>query len=165
MAKNRQFGALIFITVILTLFSGMARAQEEDDDEPHGMYLETPKLFYGGLIAGANFAQVDGDYFAGYHKAGLNVGGIVYTQLGKHVALSLEILYSEKGSKSTIPKQTVGNPDITITKYGINANYAEIPVMINYFDKRKSHFRRRVFLRQAGTQHGRCSDRLNGSEK
>jgi hypothetical protein len=29
---------------------------------------------------------------------------------------------------------------LVISKYSINTNYAEIPVMINYFDKHKSHF-------------------------
>jgi hypothetical protein len=139
MNKSRKFAALLIITVILSTFSGIARAQDEEDDEPHGLYIEEPKIFYGGLIAGANFAQVDGDYFAGYHCIGLNVGGIVYTQLAKHVALSLEILYSEKGSKSDQVKAPL-NPKIVTRSYGIRANYAEIPVMINYFDKRKSHF-------------------------
>jgi hypothetical protein len=140
MNKSRKFGALLFITVIFLTSPLVTHAQdEEEDDEPHGMYLERPRLFYGGLIVGANFAQVDGDYFAGYHRVGLNAGGIVYAQLAKHVALSLEILYSQKGSKSDQEKAPV-NPKIRIRSYGIKANYAEIPVMINYFDKRKSHF-------------------------
>ncbi len=140
MNKSRKFGALILIIVILTAFSGAVFAQDEEDEEDHGLYIEQPKVFYGGLVAGANFAQVDGDYFAGYRKIGANVGGIVYTQLAKHVAISLEILYSQKGSKSNLAQISPGDHNITILKYGISANYAEIPVMINYFDKRKSHF-------------------------
>ena len=137
MNKSRKFAALITITIILCVFCGAAKAQ--DDDEPHGYYIETPRLFYAGLLAGANFAQVDGDNFAGYHKVGLNVGGIGYVQLHKHVAISWEILYSEKGAKSDFPRLS-GIDTIYIAKYGIKANYAEIPLMINYFDKRKSHF-------------------------
>ena len=56
------------------------------------------------------------------------------------MALSLEILYSQKGSKSSIGELSPHNQSIYIVKYAINANYAEIPLMINYFDKRKSHF-------------------------
>ncbi len=115
----------------------MANAQE--DDEEHGLYIEQPRIFYAGLLAGANFAQVDGDNFAGYHKIGLNVGGIGYVQLQKHAAISWEILYSQKGAKSNFPRPS-GIDSIYIVKYGINTAYAEIPVMINYFDKRKSHF-------------------------
>ncbi len=139
MNKSRKFAALLIITVILIAFGAEVRAQDEDDDGPH-MYIERPRVFYGGALAGANFCQVDGDYFAGYHKVGLNVGGIVYAQLARHAALSLEILYSQKGSKSARPKASLTLPDTYITKYGIALNYAEVPVMINYFDKRKSHF-------------------------
>ena len=139
MNKSRKFAALILITVILTGFGQKVLAQDEDDEQ-HGLYVEQPRVFYGGLVAGANFAQVDGDYFAGYHKVGLNVGGIVYAQLAKHVALSMEILYSQKGSKSDGPEASLTLPNTYILKYGINANYAEVPVMVNYFDKRKSHF-------------------------
>ena len=60
-------------------FSGIVCAQ--DDDEPKGMYLEDDKLFYAGFLAGANFAQVDGDYFAGYRKVGANVGAIAYAHV------------------------------------------------------------------------------------
>ena len=126
---------------ILSLFPGTIHAQdEEDDDEPHGLYLPEKRIFYGGLIGGANFAQVDGDYFAGYHKVGFNGGGIMYAQLAKHVALSLEILYTQRGSKSSIGEPSPANAHVYIMKYGINVNYAEIPLMINYFDKRRSHF-------------------------
>ena len=139
MNKSRKFAALLIITVLLMAFPGAVNAQEEEGEES-SLYIEQPKVFYGGLVAGGNFAQVDGDYFAGYHKIAFNVGGIVYAQLAKHLALSLEILYSEKGSKSRIPVSSPHNAKFTIYNYGINTNYAEIPLMINYFDKRKSHF-------------------------
>jgi hypothetical protein len=143
MNKSRKFAALILITVILSGFCQSLRAQEEEDDEPHGLYLEQPRVFYGGLVAGANFSQVDGDYFAGYRKIGANVGGIVYAQLARHVALSMEILYSQKGSKAgtaDLPQPSSTLSNVYITAYSINNNYAEVPIMINYFDKRRSHF-------------------------
>lgn len=103
-----------------------------------GYYIEDERTFYGGVVAGANFLQVDGDYFAGYHKVGFNMGGIVYTKLDEHLAASLEILYAQKGARSTEAQQIASGQ--YITTYGIDLKYAEIPVMINYFDKRKSHF-------------------------
>lgn len=139
MIKSRKFAALILITAVLSVLAGRVAAQDDDDDEPHGLYLPEKRVFYGGLIAGANFAQVDGDYFAGYHKVGLNAGGIMYAQLAKHVALSIEILYAQKGSKSDQVEFSPYNKSVILVKYGISANYAEIPLMINYFDKRKSH--------------------------
>jgi hypothetical protein len=140
MNKSRKFAALIIIAVILSALPGKVSAQETDDEEQHGLYIEQQKVFYGGIVAGANFAQIDGDYFAGYHKVGFNAGPIVYAQLAKHLALSLEILYSQKGSRSSIGKLSPYNSGVYILKYGINVNYAEIPIMINYFDSRRSHF-------------------------
>ncbi|MFI5196883.1 MAG: outer membrane beta-barrel protein [Chitinophagales bacterium] len=140
MTKSKKFAAHIPIVIgILIAFSGAAHAQQEEDDEEHGLYLEKARVFSGGLVAGANFTQVDGDYFAGYRKIGLNAGAIVYAHLTKHVALSMEILYSQKGSKSDGPQPSPALPSLLILKYGITANYAEVPIMINYFDKRKSH--------------------------
>lgn len=101
-------------------------------------YLEDEKTFYGGLIAGTNFSQVDGDNFAGYHKVGFNLGGIVYTKLDEHLAASMEVLYTQKGARAKEPYTPV--PGLYITNYGITLNYAEVPLMLNYFDKRKSHF-------------------------
>jgi hypothetical protein len=138
MAKIRKF--TVFVTILFlsnTGFFAKTYAQEN-------FYEEQKRVFYGGLVAGANFAQVDGDNFAGYNKIGANIGGIVYAQIKEHIALSIEILYSQKGSKNSqvnVPRTVnYNNKPYEIQTYSINANYAEIPVMINYFDKRKSHF-------------------------
>ncbi len=129
MPKIRQFSQFAPILLILIFTSYQSYSQE--------YYLEDNHTFIGGLIAGANFSQVDGDNFAGYRKTGLNVGGIVYTRFTSHIAGSLEILYNERGSKSNGAKRTVsGLADIL--SYGIKLNYAEIPVMINYVDKNKA---------------------------
>jgi len=134
MAKIRKFALFIVVLFVSVGFFNRLQAQSS-------YYVEEQRVFYGGLVGGVNFAQVDGDNFAGYHKVGINVGGIVYAQLAEHVALSLEILYSQKGSKSDNAIFTnVNGQKVVIANYGININYAEIPVMINYFDKRKSHF-------------------------
>jgi hypothetical protein len=142
MAKSRKFAALIMAAIILICFDHKAYAQDESGEANY--YEEVPRVFYGGLTGGMNLAQVDGDRFAGYHKIGGNVGGIIYAQLAKHTALSMEILYSQKGSKSNIVLNTGYSNGLgvnyIITNYSINTNYAEVPVMINYFDKRKSHF-------------------------
>jgi hypothetical protein len=136
MAKVRNFMALVFAVLVGSSFNNKIKAQN-----PSNYYLEDPRTFYAGLIAGANFSQVDGDNFAGYHKVGMNVGGIVYTHLAEHLAVSLEILFSQKGAKSN-REQTAntGASVFLIEKYKIHLNYAEIPIQINYFDKRRSHF-------------------------
>lgn len=131
MAKNRIFTALI--TILCSCITLQAAAQNPGD-----YYLEDPRTFYGGVLAGTNFSQVDGDSYAGYHKLGLNVGGIMYAHLGEHLAGSIEILFSQKGSRGHRAQES-GNGSV-ISKYRIDLNYAEIPLQINYFDKRRSHF-------------------------
>src|SRR5207249_3932615 len=96
--------------LILLLLSGALRAQAQN---PSDYYEEVPRTFIGGLIVGCNFTQVDGDNYAGYHRAGLNAGGIVYANLGDHLAASLEILYSQKGSRSNSSFQTSAGAVIT----------------------------------------------------
>ena len=101
-------------------------------------YYTDDHKFYGGLVLGTNLSQVDGDDYRGYDKAGLNAGAIVFSKIDDQLAWSMEILYSQKGSKSNGVQAL--EPGIYIQKYGVNLNYAEVPVMINYFIKGKSNF-------------------------
>ena len=137
MSKSRKLAALTIILVILLFSNHNLFAQYEEGEDP--LYIPEKKLFSAGLVGGVNQAQVDGDYFAGYYKTGANVGGIVYANISKHVSLSMEILYSQKGSMSNGPQISPGNSKIIITNYGINVNYAEVPFMINYWDTHKSN--------------------------
>lgn len=139
-AARGSFFRLAFF-VLAALISGRVYSQN--------YYLDDERTFYGGVIAGVNFTQVDGDNFAGYHKMGFNVGGIVYTKLDEHFAASLEILYTQKGAKSK--GFFNDNSGYVITDYGITLNYAEIPFMICYFDKRKSHFGGGISYSRLGT--------------
>jgi hypothetical protein len=106
---------------------------------PSNYYVEDPKTFVGGFVAGTNFSQVDGDSYRGYKKMGFNAGAILYAQLKPQLAASIEILYVQKGAISNGAQLSRGN--ITqINKQNISLNYAEIPIQINYFDQKKSHF-------------------------
>ncbi|NDC40020.1 MAG: PorT family protein [Chitinophagia bacterium] len=120
-----------FVTLFIVAFAGKAGAQE-------GFSMYENRTFYGGLVLGGNFVQVDGDNFAGYHKVGLNAGGLVYIKLDEHIAGSIEVLFSQKGSRAAQPQQLMSG--VYITKYGIDLNYAEVPLMINYFDDHMNHF-------------------------
>ena len=128
MAKNKA----LKLALALLIASSAASAQN-----PESYYEEIPRTFYGGLIAGANFTQVDGDNYAGYYKVGVNAGGIVYTKFDEHFAASIEILYSQKGSVSN-SEQRAGTA--YIYSYNFRLNYAEVPLQLCYFDKRRSHF-------------------------
>ena len=128
MLKNRSLAVLAGVLMAC----GKAAAQN-----PDSYYEEVPRTFYGGLIAGANFTQIDGDNYAGYHKVGINAGGVVYARLGEHLAASIEILYSQKGSRGHKEQETGGG---LILSYNAKLTYAEVPLQLNYFDRRRSHF-------------------------
>lgn len=100
-------------------------------------YKEDERTFYGGLSLGAVFSQLDGDNFAGYHNIGLTGGGIVYARVAPRIAPSLELLYTQKGAVSNTEKNAI---NVRVNSYKVKLNYMEVPVMLNYFDKRKSHF-------------------------
>lgn len=124
--RNNFFYLLAFL-----LISVSAKAQPIFMDETH--------TFYGALTAAASFAQIDGDNYAGYSKTGFIAGGGVYIRVVDNMAMSMEILYSQKGSlgKGT-PNSTNGSFDIQ--SYKVNLNYAEVPFQLWYFDKHNHHF-------------------------
>jgi hypothetical protein len=125
---------------------------------PSDYYEETPRTFYGGLVVGANFTQVDGDNYAGYRKVGINAGGIVYTKFDEHLAASIEILYSQKGARGHYAQRNGLGHDID--GYKITMNYAEVPLQLCYFDRRRSHFgagvsiARLVSVKEQGSVNG-----------
>ncbi len=96
-----------------------------------GYYLEEPKVFSGGLIVGANFSQVDGDSFYGYHKVGIHAGGIVYVHFSQKFGASMELIYTEKGSRGEQISESVAIGTY-VEKYYMNLNYVEVPVTIHY---------------------------------
>jgi hypothetical protein len=119
----------LFICALLSL-STQVHAQYELDEDI--------RVFSGGPIIGGNFAQVDGDDCYGYYKIGLNAGGIVNIQLAQKVAVSMELLYTQKGARCT-RKMTSPFYGDYFSKYYLSLNYVEMPVTIRY---RLSHWRR-----------------------
>lgn len=123
---------LLFLLCNLYTYCGYAQFSNDDED----------RVFFGGLEAGGNFSQVDGDNFAGYHKAGWNAGVVVYAKLANQFAASMELLYAQKGSRASqtqVPR-FANDQSTIITDYKIKLSYAEVPILLNYFDRRKSNF-------------------------
>lgn len=132
MAKVKQ-NKMLLLFVLFNLYTLCGNAQFDADNE---------NTFFGGLALGANFSQVDGDNFAGYHKPGWNFGVVIYTKLANQLAASMELLYAQKGSRAgalQVPKYANDQSTI-ITDYKIQLNYLEVPILLNYFDRRKSNF-------------------------
>lgn len=83
--------------------------------------------FQGGLIAGFNLTQLDGDRIAGYNKIGLNVGGKVTTVLTDKWGFTLELLFSQQGSRASAA-------EISPVYDAIRLNFVEVPVFLHFQD-------------------------------
>ncbi len=100
----------IFILAISLLLSTVAFSQN----------------FYGGLLAGFNGSQVEGDKSSGYQKMGF-VGGVwAQTDVSDKVYWGLELKYNEKGSRIN-PTEKNG-----YWKYIYRLNYIDLPVIAGY---------------------------------
>lgn len=96
-----------------------------------GLYLEDPQTFTGGLVAGLNLAQVDGDMYFGYNKPGLSTGGYVRINFNPVWSAGMELLYTQKGSRgdAVIESSYTGS---YVAKCHIGLNYVEVPVTVRY---------------------------------
>lgn len=133
MNKSRKLGTILSVILLTSSIFFGAKAQN-----PSHFYVEEPKLFTGGLVAGSTFSQVDGDKYAGYFKIGFNAGAILHARISKDFTLSMELLFTQKGARSNF-RQNSSSDSFTIVNQNINLNYAEIPILINVYDRRKSH--------------------------
>ncbi len=88
------------------------------------------QIFKGEIIGGFNKSQVDGDEAYKFKKWGFTGGVGVVAPLYKNWSLSLETLYSQKGSK-----QRPRFNDSLDGSYKLFLNYAEVPFMIQYTDR------------------------------
>ncbi len=119
-----------FLPAVLLLLLLTVKSTAQD-------YIEDYHLFVGGLVGGANFTQVDGDGYKGYDKVGATFGGILFMPLGQlenlplpgTAALSLEVLYSQKGAKGMDPVASAN-----LLSQTIDLKYAEVPILINYYN-------------------------------
>ncbi len=126
----------IIVVLFLVSFSTSAFAQQAKEERALYFTDETEKRFYGGIVAGANMCQIDGDGLSGYHRVGLNVGGIVKWQIHPKIVTDVELLFSQKGSKSA-RQNADGYIGSYFEFYNIKLNYAEIPIIFNYIINQK----------------------------
>lgn len=86
--------------------------------------------FVAGLVGGITATQVSGDNLAGFNKPGLGIGGLLSAKLSEKFSAQFELLYMQKGSKSTATDSLV---------YFLTLHYLEIPVLLGY------HYKKFVF--------------------
>lgn len=88
--------------------------------------LQAQRGFDLSLVAGFNASQIAGDRLAGFDKLGLNTGLKIGYRIKSKMDLSLEMLFSQKGS---IAKRNVSGNRMNTT-----LSYLEFPVYITYND-------------------------------
>lgn len=85
--------------------------------------------FKAGVVAGFNVSQIRGDDSGGFNKFGV-VGGLrAITILDEKMDVSMELLFSQRGSRSSSTEETRLLRDVEI-----DLNYVEVPVLFNYKD-------------------------------
>ncbi|MCB0556047.1 MAG: hypothetical protein KDD02_21045, partial [Phaeodactylibacter sp.] len=78
----------LFLAVLFLLFTVSLSAQTTGPE----------RRFEGGLVAGFNMSQIDGDLLHGFHKLGFNAGGRVNALLNERWRIGLELLFSQQGA-------------------------------------------------------------------
>jgi len=122
----RLLTSLLFGVILTATAAADSFAQEAP------VYFAGDRQFYGGVVIGLNCSQVDGDTYSGFHSAGLNAGGLVYWHFHPQIGMSLEFLYSQKGSKG-VTESTDPYAGPYFEKYKIRLNYVEAPLVFHYF--------------------------------
>ena len=122
-------GFLRFFLLVSCLITGLSSAYAQQENFFNRPEVQS-RTFFSGIVAGINASQVDGDYYSGFHKAGLNAGVLSYVKLNPNFLLSIEILYSMKGARDVSLRYNaaVGTAP---EEYRLNLNYVEIPLMLH----------------------------------
>ena len=89
------------------------------------------KRFNVGVKAGVSTSQVEGDSYSGFNKAGLDGGIYVVGKFNDKWTAQMEMIFIQKGSKHN------SNPDKNdYTYYYMGLNYVEVPLMVQYHQKK-----------------------------
>lgn len=86
--------------------------------------------FGGGILAGFNASQVDGDSYSGYNKFGFAFGAFTTTKIAEKVSGELQFRYMQKGANKKVTEND-------LSQYTSKLNYIEIPVLLRYHQNKK----------------------------
>jgi len=105
--------------------------------------------FKAGLNIGLTAAQINGDESAEFNKLGFTAGVRAYTILNQKSDILIEILFSQRGSRTKVLN------GVTIPQKIINLNYIEVPVIYTFKDwyQEEEDYHKMHF--QAGLSYGR----------
>lgn len=103
--------------------------------------------FKASVVAGLTASQLGGDSLSGYDKLGMTVGARLSYEVGDRYDLSMELLYSQRGSRESIGFSGSG-------KQATALNYLEIPVYFTLNDwliEKENYYKVGIF---AGLTYG-----------
>lgn len=83
--------------------------------------------FDGGILAGFNASQVEGDTYKGFNKPGALIGFYVQTDVAPAVFAGMEIKYSQKGARNRIKPK-----DPEPEKYIMRLGYIDVPIYMGF---------------------------------
>lgn len=112
------FRSILFTGAILTLLISALPTESSAQT----------RRFRGGVMLGFNASQIDGDELWGYNKAGLNLGGRFLAIITPRTDISMDLLYSQRGSQSQL---TLDN-SVPLNRY--NLHYFEVPFIYHFKD-------------------------------
>jgi hypothetical protein len=78
---------------------------------------------------GANFSQIDGDFFTGFDKVGWYGGLRGIVNLDRRTSIYLEMIYSQKGSK--IPHGVRLTSQAEVRDRQIDIQYMDVPILLH----------------------------------
>lgn len=88
--------------------------------------IASAQEFRGGLLAGVNASQINGDHLSGYDKTGVQIGAFVNREIKNNFEWQLELMYITKGSRE--PNKEDGSSRL----YKATLGYVELPVLLIY---------------------------------
>ncbi len=111
-------GGMCCLFFVLAQWPSFGQAPEE----------EVPRRFIGGIVAGINLSQIDGDDLSGFNQVGLNLGGRVAAVLAPRWQLSMEMLFSQEGSHRNLGDPASAGID------RIRLQMVEVPFMLHFLE-------------------------------
>ena len=120
------------LIIILLLFVCVFGFAQKKNTEQNGD-IKIDKQIKGGIIAGMNLTQVDGDEVYGFSKVGFNGGFTAIIPVVHRFSIGIETLYTQKGSYCKYPVY-VGDTS-PLPYYKLNLDYLEVPLLIMFEDR------------------------------
>ncbi len=121
--------------------------------------LSAQQRFTGGLFAGVNFAQIDGDYQQGYRKKIFGGGIRAAMIINRKFDIGTELMYNGKGAEPSAGDISSRNPNFYMTMH-----YAEAALTANlHFDQTEGGYNKKTV--QIGVSYGRLLSSSNEISK